>query len=85
MDLGQGICGLTFSKKTFSKNLPRISKEFTIVINLTPSNVFGLKRSRYAPDEWLQVTTCEYKSDYDLNAAIMNEKNIYFIESNSNC
>ena len=37
-----GICYMTFSriKNLTSKNLPKISKEFTIVINLTPSDAW---------------------------------------------
>ena len=34
------ICGITFSriKNLMSKNLPKISDEFTVVIDMTPSN-----------------------------------------------
>ena len=45
--------------------------------------------SDYEPDtsdcKRLKGTMSDYESDYNSNATIMSEKNIHFIESNSNC
>ena len=68
-----------------------------VFLNRKPGSVVKRQTSQTASDcEWLQTTTRDYEwlrarlqvtaSQTMINyAAIMSEKNIHFIESNSNC